>query len=552
MILRKIVKHVILMEVFILAYSQGVACTVTEDDLQHIHSYWSNVVESLGREVSIRNAFLEKVSSLKDKAIIGVYTSEEIEMGRMRLSKIAEKQKDIEIKTRQIQKIIDLLTNLYQCIKNADSPDKKRRSLTMARIQTTILETLLLPALKSFTLVVRKINENDLCMLRAIEEHSRIKNENEKISELPLFKLAKNNKILAVDVVLMLFEKDLCEIVDNSRNIADYMHRSAMSHIPHGNVRLFVSAIKDSLIESRADPLVSADRHLHLLLHDRYKNSPSEIDKDTMKVYLSLSEKTPCNEERSQSMKITPGQAVNVIAMECLMNGRLLDHRRNSLFSALGKAIENITVENSTDIPGSKRTEKEEQDRILDALSVMWSDCKYLLSKPVDIDFFCEKNRIYFDLERVQNTLVCSKWMCEIKRHGRGMEYLSFDNKLTKGIHFDMLYTHPLWYVYRRCESISDVNSASIETREKPFIEVNAQGITVRPYRISRSDDRLERAKYVSACIASTLSSADIKIVEREEESKENSRIFSGFYKYMKASEQKSEKKKEQKTNQCR
>ncbi|KAI5189188.1 hypothetical protein NEMIN01_0354 [Nematocida minor] len=567
MILRTLLVQVLLIGAGMLACFRGAACEVSQSEIQSIHSYWHARINCIEEEIKIRKSFFKTIEYTNLRIVLSdsklsAEIKREIEAGRTDLSELKKALEALKKKRDEIMETARSLMDLYKLFDIYPSTYDIANRLSIkiseflhdtdvhsfrTKVKKTALDRLLLPALKSFTSAIKKINEYDSHMLRVVEIYSKVKDKNSKINELALFKLAKSNKMLAAGIIFSFFEMRIFDISTSAIPISNYLCKSIMTHIPAVSVRVFINAVIQDVLnaagEKKGDPLVSADRHLHLLFCNPYNSNKFVVDTDTMNMYLNLSKTEIAETEIEEHRNITPGQVVKILMLECLMSGHLLDYRRNSLFFALGRVIESvfrIKDENIANISEELQMKQMEQDKMLDVLSILWNDCAYrMMIENIDTKSLCKENSFeLYDLKWILANFMSVKWMYEIDRHGTESDDLVTRDEIDREMHFDMSYTHPMWYICRRCEYINEFTNITTESNEKRFMEEEDSVITLRPYRISANDGGLARAQNMRSCIKAWFSKS-IEIISREEEKNSGSySISNDFYKYLKNSVQ--------------
>ncbi|KAI5190080.1 hypothetical protein NEMIN01_0865 [Nematocida minor] len=551
MIFQRTVKKVLIMAAYALVCTQQARCRVAEKNISTIKTYWFVRIDSMEKEIVLRTDFLKRIEAVGARALLSAangdaYTSlsfdEKIRTGNKYLSEIVAKKRDLEKSVSAIAGAAGTLMDLYRYKNNRFFLDYRNKHKNMIKKEKNTLERLLLPALENSTQVIEKINEYDLHMLEMVEQYGLVENTN--IDGLVLFKLAKKNKIVAAKIIFYLFEMEPCEIENNTVGVAERMHKDIMAHIQHENVKLFISAIrddiKDRVLKSRTEVLISAGVHVHLLF-DRcsstHKSNPSVLDAETMNVYLSLLKDDLTESDISLHADITPRQVMGVLAIEFLLNGHLLDHKRNSLFSALGKVISSIgnPADSSTNVCENIRKGRAQQNKILDALGTLWNECNLFTSiKHENIASFQKEKSISFsNSEWMANSLISSEWMYDLDTHSP-----SFEDKFNMGIHFDMSYTHPLWYICQRCENASHLTSNNMRSNLNLFEETENTIVVLRPHRINKTDDDSVRAENMKSCIKAWFAPV-VEIISREEDGREYNSIANDFSRYLGACQQK-------------
>ncbi|KAI5192580.1 hypothetical protein NEMIN01_2093 [Nematocida minor] len=94
--------------------------------------------------------------------------------------------------------------------------------------------------------------------------------------------------------------------------------------------------------------------------------------------------------------------------------------------------------------------------------------------------------------------------------------------------HFDLNYTHPMWYIYKRCEYASYLTRKDLCFRLASFMKTKDGTTILRPHAISKEDDSAMKEENIKSCIGAWfLSSA--KIITREEDGTEYEELVSDF-----------------------
>ncbi|KAI5189190.1 hypothetical protein NEMIN01_0356 [Nematocida minor] len=569
MILKQALTQVLVLGVVALSYLQKACCELAESDVQTIHLYWLERLHYIEKEVNLRNKALGKFRNLIPKEM-----ESGLERAKRKMDKMSDKVKELKKKGHKIIEITGSLQILFDQKKCSPSSfvrnwsDSPRIAAERKRLEDHFIPSLLLN-----TCVMEKLNFFDLHMLDLVEEYSKRKRKNSNLNKMTLFKLAKLNKIMAVNIVYTLFDMEWYKKHTNIPDTLDYMVRNILGHIPHENVELFVSAIATEANRKNArrgelEMLQIADDHFHLLF-DKNIPAPDElysfamdfpvlsstdecparnnipkksiVDKATMQIYLSMLDENVSEIDFSKYLNITPAQIMKIIIIECTMKGRLTNYRNNQLFSVLGRVIENMynPKSNSEYILEGLQMGREKQDRVLDVLSALWDDYNFS-NQPVgtDIDSFCEENGItFFDIKRVQKILAHAKWMYEMLNCILEPKHSSFRNEeIQKGSHMNVSYMHPLWYVCNRCEHISDLADRRYTSSAMPFKQIENRKVVLRPYTIKKTKDMSERDKYIQGCIKAWCS-PHVEIISREEDGDEHFEILHYFVKYLKNSD---------------
>ncbi|KAI5190545.1 hypothetical protein NEMIN01_1083 [Nematocida minor] len=532
MILQRTVKKVLVFGALALAFLQRAGCKVSVEDTEAIKTYWRERIDTIKREIRTRRNLLKTLDNFSDRLKWEDIRSfreltDQLEIGKINLSGVETSLEELKKKNDMILFYANFLEYTQRAMDKKDLTFRERDMQISINEQNRYdLENLLLAAFKESTLIVQKISKYDQHILRVIQKCNIVYIRDGRVEDLSLFKLAKEKKIVAASIVFSFINMNLSKLKD-MKSAVERMHMNVLPHVPYGNVSMFMNMVKHDL-EKDISPLVSADRHLHLLC-DRYAAVNSVMDARTVDIYFTLLGKDLSEKEIKKHRNITPGQVVKIIIIECLLNGRLLDHRKNDLFFALGRVVEKVCKpkENNTNIYKRTKIKKvEKQDEILNALKIIWSDCctSPIQYEYMNINSFCEDNGIDFlNLTGIQNSFISAKWMYDVERHTT-----VYENEIVGDLHFDMSYTHPMWYIYKRCEYVSHLTKKDLLFLQ-PFMEVKDGVVILRPHRITQDDDSLEREQNIKICIRAWFSLC-VRIISRKEDGKKyNSTIVKDF-----------------------
>ncbi|KAI5190689.1 hypothetical protein NEMIN01_1154 [Nematocida minor] len=520
---RALLKQVLTVGAIALSYLQGASCVPENKSiiLNNLCGYWHDNIYFIEKQVQSCSDFLNRARSIEneekghDNALkIGVDT----------LSKITEELASLNRIWKEIRISLGLLgeesvytrikkyisSNVVKCI----SKGKAKKNLT--------LESLSLKMLNTSTSVIEKIHTFNSHMLDFIADYCEKKYEGgSEIHDLVIFKLAKRNKMFAANIVFAFFELELSlsdDEIDKKelRHIVNCLDNS----ISKKSISDYAVAVMKDLQKKKVNMLVSADTHFKYKFHGYGLNLFAS--EDVIDMYLCLIEKDLSETEISRFKDILPKQIIRLVVIEYAMDGHLLNYKKNHLFSNLEKIIVSL--------------EESEQNKILNGLSMLWEDW-YCDSRKIDLSFedFCKESYLKIDFfKSLQFSFMYSKWMYDLDMPIPEPENPSARNELAKEIHFDLSYLHPMWYMCKRYERISYLDSPDAESTDSPFMERTGNLILIRPYKISRKDDNLARERNMRDFMnTSFLSLSDkIEIVCRHQDAKHSCLISDQFFEF--------------------
>ncbi|KAI5189196.1 hypothetical protein NEMIN01_0362 [Nematocida minor] len=536
MITKRALKQVVIVGVFALAHLQNVKCTVlSEEDAVNIKDYWSDRITYMEKEVQIRRDFLSKAECFRCNEIPSDALSKYLKEGNDSLSSIETKLLDFNESAKDIvektEKLVDL-ESLEEAGEQKMNVHEMHSFRTDREEEYAILQQSLPSALFKTDLLNSEIKRFDSSILGLIEEYSKMKNTPIKIHEMALFRLAKTGRPFAVDMVYSLFKVEPFKRGADVKKTVKYIKEKMSNYIPGMDLTRYMYAIKNDIKKDEVDLLALADKHFHTLF-GRYGADAADID-----VYLDLLKEKLSEEEIDQYVNIVPGQIMKIIMVERAMNGSIMDHRKNTLFSSLGKVIANIgkPKHSTTDIHREIRAARDRQDKILDALHILWSDCRLQTDAQEKTKHFCKQSCISLaNLEALQKSFLSVKWMYTLDMLTPTAEETTSDQMLFKKEHFDMSYTHPMCYIYLRCESISYLARTDLKSNRNPFTSRDSNGIALRLYKISKKNRGLERAKNMKDCIRAW-SLGRVEVIRREEDGQRYSDMANEFKKHLEKS----------------
>ncbi|KAI5193242.1 hypothetical protein NEMIN01_2436 [Nematocida minor] len=349
-------------------------------------------------------------------------------------------------------------------------------------------------------------------MLGVIKKYSETKNKDRKLHELNIFKLAEQNKPLAVRLIYHLFDM---EPLTNLYDTGDVLYRifSNMERcLFYDNFWKWVypiieNKLKDKEIGAEIDLLKIFDKNLFYLFGTS-PVSPAR-DRDVIRTYLDLVNEDISEEKVNQYKNITPRQVMKVLIIECEFNmeGIFMDYRRNSLLSNIGKVIMSLgnPAKYSTDVHKGLEIARSRQEDLLDFLQIFWKGrVDTFISNPPEenVKYFCIYNDItdYF-FQNTQDIFMSVRWMYNLNIPISPLEESTNDEKRFNMMCFDMSYIHPMRYIYMRCEYVNDLCKPNIKSDKKPFSERDLESNLLRLYKIGKENSDSTRADHMKSCI---------------------------------------------------
>ncbi|KAI5189183.1 hypothetical protein NEMIN01_0349 [Nematocida minor] len=516
MILKGTLKQVILVGAATLAYIQGARCEISDSDMVKIKDYWCDKELYFFREASIRIDFNKKLESLKTEALsFGLNLDEAIKKGN-----------------ENISEILCQVANLSDITHGIDLKMRSRNFIVDKSLIASIKiekEKLFLKALNNNTLAVKAINEYDSHMLGVVEAYYEKKNKNVNLKEMTLFKLAKKNKILAAKIVYHFFEiqKFDTDFFKEFKIEGEYENKESCGLM--NSKLIYLNTTKKAILENNGDPLETANAHLHLLFYDKDHGVSPLMCSDIVHIYLNLLNENISEEEmRQKYMDITPGQIVKVILLEHLMADNIYDYKKNALFNTLPRVVQsalNLTDYNSTDAHESIKRMEKIQFKMLRGLSIIWNN-RYTCREDTTsiIYYFCKDNDIsYMNFKKLQDDFTSFKWFYQLDK----------SISTTEDLTFDLSYTHPVYYVYNRCENISYLTKKDTETNPVPLVETKDNEHFLRPYVIDAKDSDTVRAENINSCIKLSFANP-VTVITKDNGSMEYKDVSAEFDRYMK------------------
>ncbi|KAI5191518.1 hypothetical protein NEMIN01_1544 [Nematocida minor] len=531
MILGQVLKKVIVGALVLACFQR--AKGVVDNDVLKAEVYWEGKIACMSKEFESRKEFFDRAESFMCEEEPSDAFSFGLMHGRIHLLAIEEQLKDF------VKSAEDILHMLKKQI-DFSVFDRSQLKDFLLNIFDQEVNKVYSSLRNSFASVLDKcdavsdeIKRFDSHMLGVIEQCSDSM-PGAKIQELTIFKLAKMNKPFAASIVYNLFGKGPFERKYDAKQTISSMFAEVREHLLVSDFIPYNNALLRGIEKGETNLLLLADRHFHLLF------SKYGVEADVMDIYLSLAKENISEEEISQHRDITPGQVMKVIIMESVLCRDFMGHRTNVLFSNLGKVIENIAkpAGNSENIHVHIEAAGKKQDKILDALNVLWNGNEVFGEKLriENIKAFCAQNSIsYLDFKTLQNNFVNARWMYRLDPLSFASENITSEHRKFREMHFDMTYTHPMYFIYQRyrsairqSEDISRLVNAMHQDR-KPFAETDSNDVAkIRLYRISKTDSDLVQRINIKSCIKAWYSKY-IEIAARKEDYTLNFNILTRF-----------------------
>ncbi|KAI5189433.1 hypothetical protein NEMIN01_0496 [Nematocida minor] len=491
MILQQVLlKKVVVMGACLLACLQVASCTTRDKDvnLEGLYAYWHSRMASMEKQVQICGSFISKADSMSGEMPFDA--SSYVKRGKEAISEITTGFSSLSNNMEEVKKLVESLYELNIYIKKKQPASDNVIDIPfngdiMKAATKSKIDGFLSKMLNDSTLMIENVHKFNLNMLNFVEKYSLKKYQNSQLEDLLLFKLARKNKMFATNIIFAFFAAESTESAfdaDFDEQRLEHIISCLNNHISSKEISKYISAVQDDIRENKTSPLVSANAHFQSMFGE-YGVGTSAKD-SIMHIYFNLSKNSLSNEEISQCESITPEQVIRLVMIEYLMDGHLLNCKRNSLFSNLGKMISNM--------------EEKEQNKILDVLSMLWDDWYCELRESVGLFFtqFCKEHSLCFNFfMNLKSCFTHSRWMYAVDMSRVELENPFSKGELAKEMHFDMSYVHPMWYMCKRYESVSHLDKPDPEFSNKPFMEREHRSITIRMHRISKNDDELIRAE---------------------------------------------------------
>ncbi|KAI5190378.1 hypothetical protein NEMIN01_1002 [Nematocida minor] len=489
MILQKTLKQIVV-TVFALAYLEKAACALLVEDLESMKDYWSNRIDGMFKEIQIRKDFLARAQSFKCEEAASKGFSDGLNEGKEKLSNLLKCFLTLH---RSVNHIVERTESLMSAEKSGMPGLEVTKGLRN-------LEGLAIMTLDMCDIVCDRIKEFDSHMLGVIRNYSKATKKNKKTHELPLFKLAEQNKPLAISMIYTLFSTEPYNPADDAENAQISILRNACK-VTYGSMKSFKNydnAIWNEVDEGKVKLLKLANKYLPILF-----NTYKMADKEAMDIYLGLIKENISEAYLNMYTNITPGQILKIVIMEYIMSGTLMDYRNNRFFSNLGKLIVRIgrPTKDSTEVQEDAETLGKKQNKILDALCLLHRKLKVSDMTPDDTKFYEENSIDVNDLQRVQDGIASTRWLYKLDMANPSEEELRKSKTLLKKVYFDMFYIHPILYLYQRYEDVSCSTGADLGADGLPFAERDSRRITLRMYNISKKDGGLVKAENIKNCI---------------------------------------------------
>ncbi|KAI5193281.1 hypothetical protein NEMIN01_2443 [Nematocida minor] len=553
MTLKQKVKEMLSVWAVVLAYLHIVRCDIVGHDIYGVHQYWFMKEICIEKRVDIRRRFCKyveilKPEELKEKNDISSSVSRKIEEGKKVYTMIENMWKEFEEKEEQISNIIEnKIQDFQEGIDNKSTccEYEQLESMHVDKKTEAKLNLLFYPAYKLSLLLVDQIHIFDSYMLAVLEEYSKKRSKDSNLSELTLFRLAKNKKVVAAELIYYLYNLDMTKKYYDLKNVLNHIGFDILNHIVWETIDSFTDAIEKDVAENNLTPLASADKQLQLLLNE--DKHACIINEETMSMYLDLIDPDISDEEKIEKYKdITFMQVLSAIMIEYLVAGSLLDFKSNKVFSVLGKIIENIfeiEIENKERRIKTIQIERAryKQDRILDTLSCLWFNSDLPIFNAlalVHYQGFRKINNLPDNiLFRMQCVFEYFRWVLYILNNNP-KEQGKADKELVKEMHFDAFYICPIWYICRRYGNTSSLITLPPTPNKAQFLEMHGNRCVLRPYVINKENaNSAEQLANIRTCINLWLKKLiSFEIIHREEDGEEYQNMARDFFEYLKKS----------------
>ncbi|KAI5193241.1 hypothetical protein NEMIN01_2435 [Nematocida minor] len=493
---------------------QRASCNSTVNEASNLEDHFYKKMLCMEEEVQIRTNFMDRLENFKCEEISSDILSKDIAEGRINLSKLEEKLEIFNISAKDIVARAENITKIYNNSFSETSVYHQEKTALLHK--TNDLYNKILNALPS-TLresdsLSEAIKEFDSHMLGVIKKYDEAKNKDRKLHELNIFKLAEQNKPLAARLIYLLFDvKPLTNLYDT----ADVLYR-AFSNMERclflDNFWRYVHPIienklKGKEIGAEIDLLKLLDKNLSSLFST--SRIDPEQDADIMRIYLNLVNGDIPKEKINQYKNITPRQVMKVLIIECEFNidGLLIDYRRNSLLSNIGKIIMNKgnPAKYRTDVHRGLKIARSRQKDLLNLLQIFWNGrVNAFISNPPEenVKYFCIYNDIItYYFQNTQDIFMSVRWMYSLNISIPPLEESTNNEKRFNMMCFDMSYIHPMRYIYMRCEYVNDLCKPNIKSDKKPFSERDLESNLLRIYKIRKENSDSTRADHMKSCI---------------------------------------------------
>ncbi|KAI5188961.1 hypothetical protein NEMIN01_0225 [Nematocida minor] len=495
MILQQVLKKVAI-GIAILACLQRAKAEL-DRDIRRAKIYWKNRMDHINREFQVRcNFYVSANSFIYDQEISSKTLKDNLEDGK---NKIFNVKRKVAILDECVETILSIAP---KCLKNTSDSNIELNELYCS------LRKSLLEAFDKNDSVSDAMKELDSHMLEVVKEYSYIKNKNNRIQESTLFKLAEKNKAFALNMLFSLSRIELFKPANLIEEEIKHAFENKKDYLITTDFSSYKKAIINDIEKGQVNLFGLANKHFYILFRQY------GIDANVMNIYLNLLKEDMSKEEIDQYIDITPGQVIKMIILECTLNTYLIDHRRNILFSNLGKVIVNTGRPRINSTGGYEAVEraKERQDKILDALHLLWnSDDLFIIGEGCEnFRRFCIDNGMTATkISNIQNIFTFSRWIYTLDILTSTPDNITNAHRVFKKTHFDLSYTHPMCYIYLRSKDaikqFSNINhlvSIGMNLNDKPFMEMHPAGlIKLRPYKISTADNESLHTENIKDCI---------------------------------------------------
>ncbi|KAI5189181.1 hypothetical protein NEMIN01_0347 [Nematocida minor] len=554
MIQKQVLKQVAIVGAAALVFLHRASGAV-EKDIKSVKEYARKRVHSIKEEIKIRADFLKKAKTFKCKEVPYEMLSSDLEKGRTNLSKIKEHlaifDKSVQDVLKKADQLIYFLGFEELPLGFASVPEFNRK---MEETKNELL-SMIPPMLDKNDLAISAMKEFDSHMLRAITRYITLKDEASLIPNSILFKLANKNKPLAITIIYSLFLVDTSRPTQNDVISAmNYLAKKADTYFSSLSLDYvkYINAMRYDIDHEQVDLMKAANRHIDLLFN-MSRVSSEAIQEEALDIYLGLLNKHITKTALEKYIDITPGQIAKIIMIEyaITMNGCLMDYRKNSFFCALKELIVRIgKPSSSTGLQKDVNEAHKKQEEILNIIYLLWNEQEpeedpMDEEEPMDkilqdenIKLFCTHNGVSLvDFKTIQKTFMRDRWIYKLDLFSPSSGGSASGNLPSKAMHFDISYTHPMCYIYLRCEDMSHLGSPNaMKLYRNPFMERGRRGVVfLRLYKVGKTDSDAVREENIKSCIR-TWFLPRVEVFIKKEDAKSYLNIADDFCKYFRKS----------------
>ncbi|KAI5189709.1 hypothetical protein NEMIN01_0662 [Nematocida minor] len=555
--MKMMIKWIMALGAAALAYFQQTSCRISENDIVEMQKYWENKVLNLEREIQVRADFLKKINSIIFWRKIFILIPELIciPAGDEYLSELKKSVAIFKKSTEELAEELESLMAIYCCLNNPRIAKAKTEFSAVIKNKKTSLKKLLAPVFTHFDLAMESISKYDSNMMCLIKGETDEIAATKLTKDYVIFKYTEENKITAINVIYTLYLMDInkrrkifrivhCDFskLDIAiKHAVFYLSTVAIPHISCINITNFMNEVKKKLMKPEFEESLIIEvinEAFPLLFYNTVSlEDTHEPDKEIHLIYSGLLKKNIPESEMDTYKDMPENKIVKLITIECLMHGGLMDYRRNHLLSRLGGILESMfdpdpdKKGNPKDIHEKMRTSRIAQERVLGFLSMLWKNQDTSGLSNIQIVFMKHYHAInevdYFDFRYIQESIMSAKWMYGVASYMHEFEPAEDEDEVSMGMHFDLSYTHPMWYICQKCEHINHLKEAHLKPSTRPFMEISNGIITLRPDRINKTENNLARAMRMQSCIEAFFFPSVEIIIQKEEE--EHLSVLSDF-----------------------